>query len=169
MMRALGAAAIVGSLLGGVTLAGCSSGDAREIEPGSAESVKAQFAGNYELLHYVTFAEDGTVTDMNYSGRIMYDEHGNMSAIGMPRDLPDRAASAPQGQIPRAGFAYFGRWDIDVADDRVTHHVHGSPMNPAWFGTDLVRYFEFTEDQLALSIRNAQGRVTGTLTWRRFP
>ena len=51
----------------------------------------------------------------------------------------------------------------------MTHHVEGS-VNPNWVKTDLVRYYAFSEDgeRLMLSIRNPQGRVTGTLTWERI-
>jgi hypothetical protein len=167
MMRKFKILAGVGVVLSGLALGACATGDASEVDP--TEAVKKQFVGNYELLHFYNFAADGTARDMNYSGRIMYDEHGNMSAIGMLKNFPERAGSAPE-PVSRGGFAYYGTWDIDAADSRVTHHVHGSPSNAGWPGTDLVRYYEFIgTDQLALSIRDETGRVTGTLTWRRYP
>jgi hypothetical protein len=148
-----------------LVLTACSTA---ESSPATAEdAVRRQFVGNWELVSYVSFNAEGQETDMNYIGRITYDDRGNMSAVGMPRDLPDRPRV--QGEpTPRAGFAYFARVSVDVADERVTHHVVGSPMNPAWVGTDLIRYYEFSEDRLALSIRNDAGRVTGTLTWQRL-
>jgi len=33
---------------------------------------------------------------------------------------------------------------------------------------DNIRFFEFTEEFLKLSIKNAEGRITGTLTWRKL-
>jgi hypothetical protein len=51
----------------------------------------------------------------------------------------------------------------------VTHQVEGS-VNPNWVSTDLVRHYAFSDDgnRLMLSIQNAEGRVTGTLTWERM-
>jgi hypothetical protein len=65
--------------------------------------------------------------------------------------------------------AYFGRVTVDPGASKVTHHVEGASI-ASWVGTDLVRYYEFSADgkQLKLSLRNAQGRITGTLTWERI-
>ena len=42
-------------------------------------------------------------------------------------------------------------------------------MVPEWVGGDNVRYYEFiTDDLLSLTVKNNQGRITGTLTWRRL-
>jgi hypothetical protein len=158
--RAVAILPLAGLLIGGCSTAESHTGDVDQ-------SIRDRFVGHWELVSYETFNADGEATDMNYVGRILYDNQGNMSAVGMPRDLPDRPRI--QGEpLPRAGFAYFAAVSIDVEDTRVTHHVVGSPMNPNWVGTDLTRYFEFAEDRLALSIRNSEGRVTGTLTWRRL-
>ena len=131
------------------------------------ESIKQQFIGDYELVRYVTFYEDGSERDMGYIGRLSYDRFDNMAGLGMPIDLPLRASESSERTI--GGFGYWGKvsWDLDIGT--VTHHVVGSPMVPRWVGGDNVRYFEFIEeDLLALSIKNDQGRVTGTLTWRRL-
>jgi len=61
---------------------------AQDASTGDLEAVKAQFVGHYELVIYESFRPNGEVVDMNYVGRILYDEHDNMSAIGMPMDLP---------------------------------------------------------------------------------
>jgi hypothetical protein len=97
----------------------------------------------------------------------MYDEHGNMSAIGMPRDLPERARRSDTNV--QAGFAYWARVSFDIENGIVIHHVEGSPTRGSWPGVDNVRYFEWTEDGLLkLSLKNDEGRTTGTLTWRRI-
>ena len=131
------------------------------------EAVKARFVGHYELVSFVSFPEGGGEVDNNYIGRIMYDEHDQMSAQGMPRDLPERAARS-QGNVS-GGFAYWGPVTWDVSQNKVTHRVEGSPTRGSWVGEDNVRYYEFTEDGLLkLSIRDENGRTTGTLTWRRI-
>ena len=131
------------------------------------EAIKQKFIGDFELVSYFTFAEDGTERDMKYIGRLSYDKFENMAGLGMPVDLPDRASKSSERTI--GGFGYWGKVSWDLEKRTVTHHVEGSPMVPRWVGGDNVRYFEFvTDDLLALSLKNEQGRITGTLTWRRL-
>ena len=42
------------------------------------ESIKQQFIGDYELVRYVTFSEDGSERDMGYIGRLSYDRFDNI-------------------------------------------------------------------------------------------
>ena len=130
-------------------------------------AVKQQFAGNDELVSFQSFGANGEVSDNPYVARIMYDELGNMAANGMPLDLPNRSPDA-DGRRQRGGFAYFGTFDVNVDEGYVVHQVVGSPMAPQWVGRGLVRYYEFSENLLHLSLKNDQGRITGTLTWRRL-
>lgn len=130
------------------------------------EAIRQQFIGDYELVSYVTFPEQGGSIEMNYLGRLSYDAFGNMSGLGMPRDLPARQQQS--SERISGGFAYWGRVSYNLELGQVIHHVEGAPMIPAWVGGDNVRYFEFEGDLLKLSLKNAQGRVTGTLTWRRL-
>lgn len=132
----------------------------------SEESVRQQFIGDYELVSYVQFPAAGGEIPQNYIGRLSYDKFGNMAGLGMPRDLPERAANSTERVI--GGFAYWGRVSIDVENQRVIHHVEGSPMVPGWVGGDNIRYYEFEGDLLRLSLKDADGRITGTLTWRRL-
>lgn len=129
------------------------------------EQVKQRFRGDWDLVSYVTFPADGDQRDMAYVGTLTYDAFDNMAGIGMPVDLPARSAAA--GTRLLEGFAYWGRVEYDLAGGRVIHHVEGSPMVPAWVGQDNIRFFEFTGNYLQLSLRNAEGRTTGTLSWRK--
>ncbi len=143
------------------------SAQASDMTAADIAAVEGRFTGHYELVSYVSFRATGEVVDMGYVGRIMYDGHGNMSAIGMPKDLPQRAAASDENV--QAGFAYWARVSFDVPNGIVIHHVEGSPTRGSWPGVDNVRYFEWTEDGLLkLSLKNAEGRTTGTLTWRRI-
>lgn len=140
--------------------------------PGAVD-VRQQFIGHWRLGKFENFDEKGVARDAGYeSGRILYDANGNMSAqlmrvgrkpLSQPSTEPERAAAYS------TYTAYFGKYTIDTTRSTVTHSVEGA-ANPNWVKTDLVRYFEFSPDGkvLKLSIRNAQGRVTGTLTWHRF-
>lgn len=132
-------------------------------------SDEERFIGDYELVSYFTFPEQGPARDMQYIGRLSYDKFGNMSGLGMPIDLPQKeAASQPCAERVIGGFAYWGRVSIDSENRIVTHHVEGSPMVPRWVGGDNVRHYEFDRDLLRLSLKNPEGRITATLTWRRL-
>lgn len=131
------------------------------------EAVRQQFLGDYELISYVQFPATGGEIDMNYVGRLSYDAFGNMAGLGMPRDLPARDAQASERLT--GGFAYWGKVSFDLDKGTVIHHVEGAPMIPSWVGGDNIRYFEFVGDLLKLSLKNAENRVTATLTWRRLP
>jgi len=131
----------------------------------SADEIHQRFIGAWDLVIYETFTQAGESVDMNHIGRITYDSSGNMSAVGMHRDFPQR----PPGAQGAAGFAYFGTIEIVPEEGFIVHNVVGTPMIQSWPGTDLIRYYEFTPDGLLkLSIRDGSGRTTGTLTWRRL-
>jgi len=130
------------------------------------EDVKARFVGYYELVSFVSFPNSGGEVRNDYIGRIIYDGHDNMSAIGMPRDAPDSARRA--GAAGSQGFAYWGKVSWDVEQGIVIHHVEGSPTRNTWVGEDNIRYYELDGNLLRLSLRDEAGRTTGTLTWRKI-
>jgi hypothetical protein len=129
-------------------------------------AIEQKFIGNWELVTYFTFPAQGDAREMNYTGSLIYDEFGNMYGQGMPIDLPERAAQSSE-QLS-AGFAYWGTVSYDLDNKIVTHHVKGSAIRPQWVGGDNIRHFEFVDDTLQLSLKDAEGRITGTLTWRRL-
>jgi len=129
------------------------------------EAIKRQFVGQYELLSFVRYPADGPEQDAQFSGILRYDQFGNMSAQGMPKNLPELAAANQQRS---GGFAYWGSVSYDLRDNRVIHHVEGSPLVGSWVGQDNIRFFEFEDDLLKLSLKDPQGRITATLTWRRL-
>jgi len=144
-----------------------SATNAQSASAAELAEVKAMFMGHYELVIFESFRPNGDVVDMEYIGRIMYDAHDNMSAIGMPKSLPAQAAETDE--LVQGGFAYWGNVSWDVQSGTVTHHVEGSPTRGSWPGVDNVRFFEFTDEGLLkLSLKNEEGRTTGTLTWRKI-
>lgn len=158
-------------LLGGLHLQG--SEQAKPATARATGDARQQFVGHWRLAKFENFDENGVARDAGYdSGRILYDAAGNMSAqlmrsgrkpVSQPSTEPERAVSFG------TYTAYYGKYTIDPAATKVTHSVEGA-LNPNWVKTDLVRYYELSADgkQLKLSIRNVQGRVTGTLTWQRL-
>lgn len=137
------------------------------------EDVQRRLLGHWRLITFENFDEKGVARPAQYdSGRIMYDAAGHMSAQLM--NTKRKPLSQPSTEAERAasysGFvAYYGRYTIDPALGKITHHVEGA-LNPNWVKTDLVRFYGFSADgkRLMLSIRNGD-RVTGTLTWERIP
>lgn len=140
--------------------------------PAGVAERDARFVGNWRLVSFVNFDAGGAATASRYTGgRIMYDAAGQMAAQLTYADRPALPSGASEAQRAAAygGYvAYYGTYETDAATKKVTHHVEGA-TNPNWPNTDLVRFFEFAFDgTLKLSIRNAAGQVTGTLTWARI-
>ena len=130
------------------------------------ETIRQQFIGDYELVSYFTFPGSGSERDMNYIGRLSYDAFGNMAGLSMPINLPERANNSSDRTV--GGFAYWGGVSFDAENSIVIHHVQGSPTAPQWVGGDNIRHFAFEDGLLKLSLKDAQGRVTATLSWRKL-
>ena len=130
------------------------------------QDIEQKFQGDFELVSYFQFPERGDPIDMNYVGRLSYDAFGNMAGLGMPRDLPERNQATEERVT--CGFGYWGKVSFDLENNLVIHHVEGSPMVPEWVGGDNIRHFEFSDGLLKLSLKNSQGRTTGTLSWRKL-
>jgi hypothetical protein len=145
-------------------------GPAAQGRPGKGD---ARFVGNWRLVSFVNIDEKGAATASRFSGgRIMYDAAGQMGAQLTYADRTRLSSPATDAEraVAYTGFlSYYGGYEIDDATAKVTHHVEAS-TNPNWPNTDLVRHFEFADGghTLKLSIRNAAGRTTGTLTWARI-
>jgi hypothetical protein len=131
-----------------------------------------RLVGSWELVTFESIAADGTRRPGAYDrGQIFYDTSGRMSAQLMHSS--NKAEQAPQADDARAAayrryLGYYGPFVVDEGKGTVTHIVDGS-SNPSWVGSRQVRYYELTPDnqQLTLSVRNAEGRVTGSLVWKR--
>ena len=128
-------------------------------QAGVASPVAQRLVGAWELVSFENIAADGTRRPGTYNhGQITYHASGRMSAQLM--NATDKANHRYLG--------YYGPFVVDEAKGIVTHIVDGS-SNATWVGTRQVRYYELSPDnqQLTLSVRNAEGRVTGTLVWKR--
>ena len=132
-----------------------------------------RFVGNWRLVTFVNIDDQGVATPSRFSGgRIMYDAAGQMAAQLTYADraaLPQGASEAQRAAAYGGFLSYYGAYVVDDRATKVTHHVEAS-TNPNWPNTELVRYFEFADggNTLKLSIRDAAGRTTGTLTWARI-
>ena len=140
-----------------------------------AADVQRQLVGNWRLVSFDNFDDKGAARPNSYtSGRIMYDAAGQMAAQLMQagrKPLTSPPVEAERAAAYSGYLSYFGRYTVDPTNSTVTHHVEGS-TNPNWVSTptQLVRWYAFSKDgnRLMLSVKNAAGRVTGTLTWERI-
>ena len=121
--------------------------------------VAQRLVGSWELVKYEIIAADGTRRPGTYDrGQISYDASGRMSAHLM--NASDKANHRYLG--------YYGPFVVEEAKGVVTHIVDGS-SNASWVGSRQVRYYELSSDnsQLTLSLRDAAGRTTQSLVWKR--
>ena len=136
----------------------------------SADAVKRRLVGNWKLVKYEVFDERGAGRPGSFdTGRLMYDEQGEMAAhllrSGRPREAP--TTEAARASAYQSYLGYFGPYTIEPDKHVVIHHVAGSSF-PHWIGTEQIRYYGFSEDGnfLTLSLKSGE-RVTQTLTWDR--
>lgn len=118
-----------------------------------AAAVKQRLLGNWTLVKYDVFGQNGEIRPGNYDvGRVMYG---------------DTEMTAHLTRTDRTAYlGYFGPYTIDAARGIVVHHVVGSSLT-SWVGSEQVRYYAFTpEGRLTLSLKQGD-RVTQTLTWER--
>ena len=145
------------------------------LEAQQASAVHRQLRGNWRLVSFENFDEKGAARPAAFtSGRIMYDAAGQMAAQLMQpgrKSLTSPPVEAERAAAYAGYLSYFGHYTVDPSNSTVTHHVEGS-SNPNWVNTptQLVRWYAFSKDgnRLVLSVKNAAGRVTGTLTWQRI-
>lgn len=147
-----------------------------EAQPAAApelERIRNQFVGSYRLAWYRSYDAAGRETTLPWaSGQISFDRAGRMSVFLVGRDRP-RFASASPGESERAAAyasftAYFGGYDIDPAKRSITYHVEGA-LNPGLTGTELTRFFEFTNGGATLFLTIKEGeRVIGRLQWDKY-
>lgn len=136
------------------------------------QTVAERLVGAWEMVNYEIIAADGTRRPGAYDrGQITYDAAGRMSAHLM--NSANKADTTPQTDEARAAayrryLGYYGPFVVDEAKGIVTHIVDGS-SNPSWVGSRQVRYYELSKDnaQLTLMLKDANGRVTQSLVWKR--
>ena len=138
-------------------------------ETAAGDAVRKQLAGEWTLVKYEVFAENGQARPGNYDiGRINYGER-EMSAHLMRSGRPKENATteAARAAAFQGYLGYFGPYTIDTAKQIVVHHVAGSSL-PNWLGSEQVRHYGFSADgkQLTLSLKSGE-RITQLLTWER--
>ena len=82
----------------------------------------------------------------------------------------ERLEAAELREVVRGYYAYFGRYQVSVAGDSITHVVETS-LRPTEVGVTYRRAIRLARDRLFISLRAEVHGVPRhrVLTWRRAP
>jgi hypothetical protein len=127
--------------------------------PPHVADVRQKLVGHWKFVSCEEREAEGNRTTRNIAGRILYDQAGNMSTHLYP--IREHDSNVAPGYL-----AYFGTFEIGLSADVIIHSAEASNI-AQWVDTDLLRYYEFSEDRLTLSLRR-NGRVTRALTGERL-
>jgi hypothetical protein len=118
-----------------------------------------RFVGVWDFTSMVVLTSSGEVVypyGEDLFGRLIYTRGGHMCVLLMRSGRPSFASDDPYTGTEAekaAAFesfdAYCGTYEVDGQAGTVTHHIEGSRF-PNWLGTNQVRYFEFSDDQLII-------------------
>jgi hypothetical protein len=136
-----------------------------------------QFWGTWQLQSFEIRSSDGEVSypyGRDATGYLIYTEDGYMAVALMNANRANfhsadmLEGSSDEKQIAFNTFAsYCGTYGVQ--EDKVVHHVQAS-LFPNWSGSDQVRFYKFSGDQLVLStpLAPAKGKEqTAVAVWRR--
>jgi hypothetical protein len=80
------------------------------------------------------------------------------------RPLPQNPTIEDYRAVQRGLIAYYATYDVDESTTRVIHHIIAA-SNPAWVGSDFIRWYELSGDRLTLRTSPAS---TSPLIWERL-
>lgn len=139
----------------------------------------SQFLGSWRLVSSEFKLSDGNILyplGPRVVGRLHYDVDGGMSAqlyrAGRTAFSQGDQATATDKEIREAytsSVCYFGRYQLDVEKQTITHFVEGS-LFPNWIDGEQLRNFRFEDGKLHLStppILMNNVMQTGELVWER--
>jgi hypothetical protein len=126
-----------------------------------AQTAQERLVGIYRLARYTPHGAEPI-------GRIEYDAGNRMWAmIFPPNRKPVGQTSTPEEyrDTMRGVVAYYGTYTVDEPTGRVIHHVQAA-SNPAWIGSDFVRWYRFDGPNLLISLNPG---FDNALLWERLP
>ena len=118
------------------------------------------FVGTWKLISAIAQRPDEDSIHPfgeNPYGRLMYDNNGNMSVFimrtGRSKFASDDRMGGSAEEIKEAfegTSIYCGTYEINEKKGTVTHYVDGDVF-PNWEGTEQLRYFKLSGNQLTLN------------------
>jgi hypothetical protein len=129
----------------------------------SVEAARRQLKGTWELVSLDVFSPTGEKTTAQATGKLTYDEFGNLAMTG---------TVTGSAQIDPSALNLTGRVaiDPDAHTLRITSVSAASTddkrVDPKLDASN-VRYYAFSGDLLTTTLKNAAGAITATATWKR--
>jgi hypothetical protein len=128
----------------------------------SVESVRRQLEGTWDLVSLVVYS-GGQPQTAQAQGKLTYDKYGNMAITGTITTGPHLEPSELNlsGRVtidPDKKTLVFGGITSDNADSRRVD----PKLDPSH-----VRYYEFENDLLKTTTKDASGATTATITWKK--
>lgn len=129
----------------------------------SVEAVRRQLQGTWELVSLDVFTPSGEKVPTQASGRLEYDQYGNIAIKG---------GITGNGSVDPAVLNLTGR----VTVDPVTHTLTVGGVTAASaddrridpkLDPGKVRFYAFEGDLLKTTVKDAAGKTTATLTWKK--
>jgi hypothetical protein len=130
---------------------------------GSVEAERRRLQGSWDLVSLEVFPSGGAPVPVEASGRLVYDEHGNIAMHG---------TITGGAHVDPAALTFEGR----VAIDPDAHTLRITAVNAASaddrrvdpkLDAAHVRYYAFDGDRLHTTVKDAAGVTTATATWKR--
>jgi hypothetical protein len=130
---------------------------------GSVEAERRRLQGTWELTSLQVFSPSGDPVPTEATGRLQYDEYGNLTMRGTVTGHADLDNSLLNitGRVAIDPVAHTLRFQSITARSADERRV--DPQLDA----SLVRYYEFAGDLLKTTVKAANGSTTATATWRR--
>jgi hypothetical protein len=129
---------------------------------GTVEAERRLLQGTWELVSLETLDAAGAARRLDAAGRMTFDDYGNVKTNGTITQGPSAAQTL---------LSYVGRVVIDPEKKEWRLlDMQSAPETaaaPAAVDADKVRGYELVGDQLKMSLRDASGRVTARVTWKR--
>jgi len=126
-------------------------------------AARARFVGTWKLLYRDTPARTGEALRTVETGRLTYDERGNMT-VQVAREGRDKLTTASEPpQILSSYTAYWGTYVVDEAKATMTHQIEGS-LSPGMIGRPSPHRYEFSSNGQRLALTSPGS----TSTWERI-
>lgn len=141
----------------------------------NAKDTPNPFLGTWKLISVTRDTVPPSKTTNSFgeqpSGFLNYDDD-RMMVIIVQKERPtpqDQFASDTEAlALYRTLNSYAGTYTIK--DDHIIHHIDIS-WNQKWTGTDQIRYYQFVDDRLILSLPSTKEEdkiVVDSLTWEKI-
>jgi YD repeat-containing protein len=126
-------------------------------------TARTRFVGTWKLLYRDTPNRAGESARTVETGRLTYDEQGNMTVQLARQGRDTLTASSDPRQLLSTYVAYWGTYAVDEVKGTITHQVEGS-LSPNMIGRPSPHKYEFSSDDQHLALTSAGS----TSTWERI-